>query len=129
MFGLFSAVCPLGTNEKVWVERRMRWFADQFGIERMRNARVILPTDEFCPDPYEADFVSARNSLDRMCVYMGIDPATITLEVLEDDQMIGAVGLYEMREQSNICIAMSQLGYPDQLMASNPSVSGSGGLG
>ena len=117
MFGLFAASCPLSTNEKVWVERRMRWFADQFGIDRMRNARVILPTDEFFPDRYEADEASARKCLDRMCAYMSIDPATITLEVLEDDQMIGAVGTYEMREQSNICIAMSQLGYPDQLMS------------
>lgn len=116
MFGLFAAVCPLGTNEKVWVERRMLWFANQFGIERMRNARVILPTDEFFPDPYEADFFSARKCLDRMCAYMGVDPATITLEVMEDEQMIGATGLYEIGEQSNICIAMKQLEYPDKLM-------------
>ncbi len=116
MFGLFPASCPLSTNEKVWVERTMRWFADQFGIERMRNARVILPTDEFFPDPYAADFFSARKCLDRMCAYMDIDPTTITLEILEDEQMVGAAGVYEIGEQSNICIAMRQLVHPDHLL-------------
>ena len=35
MFGWRSAKCPLDTYEKTWTEWRMRWLAEQFGIERL----------------------------------------------------------------------------------------------
>jgi hypothetical protein len=45
MLGWFLPKCPLATREKTWVEWRMRWLADQFGIDRLLRARVILPTE------------------------------------------------------------------------------------
>jgi hypothetical protein len=117
MLGLFGPKCPLGTLEKTWVEWRMRWLADRFGIARMRRARVILPTNEFFPDKFAGDRHSAREYLDRMCRYMEINPATVSLEIIADDHMPGAAGLYEMRARSNICVAESQLAAPPQFLA------------
>lgn len=110
--------CPLNTREKVWVESRMRWLADSFGIDRLLNAQVILPTDEFFPERYDEDLASARVILDRMCRYMGIDPGRVNLEIREDQAIPDAAGLYERQsDQSNICIAQSQLKAPDRLAA------------
>lgn len=117
MLGWLAPRCPLGTHEKAWVERRMLWLAGQFGIDRMRNAEVILPTNEFFPDQYDGDEASAQKCLDLMCRYMRIEPSTITFEILDDDQMPGAVGLYQMRERSNVCVARSQLNNPPRLLA------------
>lgn len=117
MLGLFGSKCPLGTREKTWIEWRMRWLADQFGLERLRKATVILPTDEFFSPTFGGDYESAQDCLDRMCRYMQVDPASVTLQIMSDDDMPGAAGLYQMRERSNICIAASQLAAPPELLS------------
>ena len=126
MFGWFKPSCPLGTHDKVWVERRMLWLADQFGIDRLLNARVVLPTDEFFPDPYAGDWPSARLCLERMCRYMGVPPTAIRLDVRGDEAMSGAAGQYEMSgevgpyymgSRSIVRVATSQLATPALLLA------------
>ena len=47
MLTWFAPKCPLDTADKAWTERRMRWLADQFGIQRMRQATVFLPISDF----------------------------------------------------------------------------------
>ncbi|WP_439623508.1 HEAT repeat domain-containing protein [Gemmata sp.] len=126
MFGLFAPTCPLGTAEKAWIERRMRWLAGRLGIDRMRDAPVVLPTDAFFPDNYGADEASARQCFDRVCRYMRVDPATLTLTVLPDGAMPGAAGWYQRGERSrtpvrraraNVFVAASQLANPMALIA------------
>ncbi len=116
MFGLFPR-CPLATRDKVWVERRMLWLARRFGADRLRTAPVVLPTPAFFPDPYAADAPSARRLLDRVCGYMGVDPAAVEQAVAADDDMPGAVGLYQARQRSLVWVAESQLAAPDRLVA------------
>lgn len=117
MFGLFAPRCPLDTAEKAWVERRMVWLADRFGIDRLRSATVLLPTAEFFPEPYTPDYAGCRTCLDRMCGHLRVDPRSVRLEVVDDDAMPGAAGLYQMRERSVICVAESQLDDPPRLLA------------
>jgi hypothetical protein len=117
MFGLFSAKCPLDTYEKTWSELRMRWLADRFGIERMLRARLILPTEEFFPDPFEKTYESVRRLMDRLCGYMAIDSTTLGLEICEKDQLPGAAGHYDASGQPMIRIADSQLDDPERLVA------------
>jgi hypothetical protein len=126
VFGLFTPNCPLGTAEKVWVERRMRWLADRLGHERLRDARAVVPTADFFPDPYHPDEPSARRCLDRVCRYMRVDPASLALTVVADEAMPGAAGLYERgarsrapvkRSRSNVYVAASQLTNPISLIA------------
>ncbi|MCI0700892.1 MAG: HEAT repeat domain-containing protein [Planctomycetia bacterium] len=117
MFGLFTPKCPLELADKTWTERRMLWFAQRLGLNRMLKARVILPTADDFPDKYNADYPSIRKCLDRMCGYMEVDPGSVTLEILPDEMMPNAAGLYEMRAKGNICIALSQLLAPPRLLA------------
>jgi hypothetical protein len=82
MFGwLLPSRCPVGTQEKAWIERRMLWLAEQFGRDRLLSAVFVLPDDRHFPDPYDRAATGARRLLDRLCGFMGVDPATVDLEV------------------------------------------------
>lgn len=117
MFGWFAPKCPLNVLEKTWTEWRMRWLADQFGVGRLLQAKVILPTEEYFPSPLGSDPKSPRYLLDRLCAYMGVPPSSISLEIVPDEQMPGAAGLYHQRKRSLICVALSQLTDPVRLLA------------
>ena len=78
----------------------MLWLVERFGADRMLRARVVLPSGEFFPDPYDPDKADARRCMDRACEYLGVDPKSVELEVLDDHLMPGAAGLYEMRRRS-----------------------------
>jgi hypothetical protein len=117
MFGLFVPSCPVDLGMKTWIERRMLWFVGRFGAERLRSAQVVTPTTEFLPDAYTPTKTGVRACLDRMCGYMEIKHSEVALEILPDDLMPGAAGLYERRASGHVCIAESQLADPPQLIA------------
>jgi hypothetical protein len=48
---------------------------------------------------------------------MGVDPRSIELRIVDDELMPDAAGTYHMREQSVICVAVTQLDDPMRLMA------------
>src|SRR5579871_1219070 len=109
MFGWFSAKCPLDTYEKTWTEWRMRWLADQFGIERLLRAQVVLPTEEFFQDRFEGTEEDARLLFYRISDYLGVESGHIQLEVCDDAQLPGASGHYHRGELTFIRVAKSQL--------------------
>ncbi len=117
MFGLFAKKCPLDTWYKTWIERRMVWLADRFGLDRMRNATVILPTPEFFPDSYSPDEAGFRHTLRRVCGYMGVDPDSVRFVLADDEELPNAAGVYYQRERSVIVIARRQLADPSSLVA------------
>ena len=51
MFGWFSPTCPCDPEAKRWVEQRLRWLTRHFGLHVLLEAPVVLPTEEFFPDP------------------------------------------------------------------------------
>jgi hypothetical protein len=82
MFGwhLLPASCPVDPNTRDWIESRVRWLVDQFGLERVRALPVVLPNREFFPDRYEPSrFESVRALLDRVCELMEVDPSRVEL--------------------------------------------------
>ena len=113
-FGLFSPKPPLAVREKAWTEVRMRWLARQFGVNRLLTARVVLPDDNWFPDPYDGKVEDARRLLDRICDFMQIAPASIRLEVCEDTAMPGVAGQYQ---PGLIRLAESQLADPPGVVA------------
>ncbi len=117
MFGWFRPKCPLDTGEKVWIERRMLWLADRFGIERLRAATVVLPTAEFFPEPYEKDVEGAERGFAKVCRFMGVDPDSVRLEIVDDETIPGAAGLYLTQKRSRIAVARSQLEDLTKLLA------------
>jgi hypothetical protein len=59
----------------------MGWLVGQLGSQRMLEARVIEPTDEFFPGEYHSTAEDAEHMLRRLAGYMGIDPAELQLVV------------------------------------------------
>lgn len=117
MFGLFAPKCPLGTRDKAWVERRMLWLADRFGLDRLRDAAVVTPTDDFFPDRYTPDEDGLEVTSGRVCRHMGVDPRAVQFAVAEDEQLPDAAGVYFQGDRSVIYIARRQLADPMGLIA------------
>src|SRR5262249_36766692 len=103
MFGWLRSKpeCPVDPATREWIDMRWAWLESQFGMERLRKARVILPRPEFFPDPFRSTPEDARRMLDRVCGYMDIDPATVELSLYQDRTPVyegelrqGTAGLY-----------------------------------
>ncbi|MBX3443277.1 MAG: hypothetical protein KF774_12805 [Planctomyces sp.] len=86
-------VCPVDAATRDWIDQRWGWLEDQFGIERVRRAPVVLPRAEFFPDAFDGTTESIRRMLDRMCGYMELDPGSIELSLFREEHST-FVGLY-----------------------------------
>src|SRR5262245_14406851 len=127
MFGWFGSKpeCPVDLPTSQWIERRWAWLTQEFGAERLRAARVILPTPEFFPDSYTGTDGDARRMLDRVCGYMGIAPETVELSLYQDRNPVydgewrqGTAGLYhEEAGKFRVWVEVGNLDDPLALVA------------
>lgn len=88
---LFKPTCPCDPAAKAWVEERLQWLAEDFDDNAFNGRRIVLPTPEFFPDVYDGSKKSVRKLLDRVCEYMDVLPALISLKFLSDAGGIGLV--------------------------------------
>ena len=116
MFGLFKPKYPVSLREKVWAELRMADLANEFGLERMLSAGVVLPTNDYFPDTYNGSEADAKRLLDRVCKFMGADVTKIDFRVRADDEMSDAAGFYEPGTRA-ITVIQSQLDEKKSLIA------------
>jgi HEAT repeat protein len=118
MFGWFRPHCPVNPPDKVWIERRMTWLAHVLGLERCRDAQVVLPTAEFFPDPYDGEEADVRPLLERVCGYMGIDPGRFDLDFYDErpDDDRDPLGVYIGGKRERIEINRSELADPMSLV-------------
>jgi hypothetical protein len=119
MFGWLRPKSPLDPPEKLWIEQRMSWLAHTFGVRRLREATVVLPTPEFFPDPYRGAEADVRALFGRVCGYMGIDPGRADLGFFEegDRGIRNAAGLYVPGKKEQILVNRAQLADPMALVA------------
>ena len=117
MWNLFGPRCPLETRDKLWTESRMRWLARTIGFDRLLGAEVILPEPRFFPDAYAGTPDDARRIFDRVCGFMGLDPARFDLDVVPDASIPNAAGCYIPGQWPRILLAESQLSDPERLVA------------
>ena len=128
--GWFEPKCPVPDEEKAWVDHRMSWLASQFGIERLRTGTLVLPTEEFFPDPYDGSEEALGAMFRRVCGYMDIDPSRVTLSLFSDPQRInlvpgyslvrtgpGAAGLYDADGPVTIWVETGQRDSPMIMVA------------
>jgi hypothetical protein len=84
MFGL-SPKLPVSDDERQWVDDGFRRLEKLLGRRRLLEARVILPTAEFFPDPYDKSAASAEALFHRVCGYMRVDRHQIELHIFPDE--------------------------------------------
>jgi len=85
MFGLFRPVCPCDPAAKRWVELRLQWLSREFGLHMLLERPVILPTDQFFPDPYDGSPKTVERLFRRVCRYMEVDARDVDIELFTDD--------------------------------------------
>jgi hypothetical protein len=128
MFGWFRPTCPVDHNAKAWIERRLQWLADEFGLDVFSRRAPILPLSDFFPDEYDTSDESVRVLLDRVCRYMDVDPALVEIEFFTDRNSVWLVndrghyiphnaGLYEEQSHKTVIhIETEQLADPMTLV-------------
>ncbi|MBW3542730.1 MAG: HEAT repeat domain-containing protein [Planctomycetes bacterium] len=132
MLGWFRPRCPVDAQEKTWIELRMSWLAEQFGLERMRAATVVLPTHDLSAPPAAGGEAGLRQLHDRLCRFLDIDPAEIDLSLVDDEtfgsfheRLEGTVirtegwsGIYQLHDgRAIIHLARSLLAWPEGLIS------------
>lgn len=80
MFGWLKSKskCPVAPTLQAWLDGRVAWIAQEFGIERLRD-ELVLPNDDFFPDQYRGTEDDARRLFEQVCEYMGVDPNRVDL--------------------------------------------------
>jgi hypothetical protein len=85
VFG-FSPKLPIGDEEHQWVDEGFRRLEKLLGRRRMLEARVITPTAEDFPDPYDgASTASIEKLFGRVCKYMHVDRNSLKFEIFPDE--------------------------------------------
>ncbi|HZH30933.1 MAG TPA: hypothetical protein VEY11_09230 [Pyrinomonadaceae bacterium] len=129
----FTPTCPVGAEDKAWIEESMLWLIEEFGRDALLNATVVLPTDEFFPDEFSEAEENVRALVDRVCACMGVDPERVELEFFTDEDggvrprlpfdessRKGLAGHYrKRRDKFLISIESSQLTDPMFLVATS----------
>jgi hypothetical protein len=75
---------PVTDDNRVWADSGFDRLIKLLGRERMLRAQVVLPTDEFFPDPYDNSEAGLAALFGRVCGYMHVDRAQVKLEVFPD---------------------------------------------
>jgi hypothetical protein len=88
---LFPSSCPCDPAAKEWVEERLAWLADEFDDHAFNGRRIVLPTRDFFPDPYDSSPDAVRTLLDRVCGYMDVVPELVSLWFKSDEGRLGMV--------------------------------------
>jgi hypothetical protein len=83
MFG-FSPRLPVSDEERLWTDEGFKRLEKLLGRHRMLDAKVVEPTAEDFPDPYDKSPKAVEKLFSRVCAYMRID-RSIELEIFQDE--------------------------------------------
>jgi predicted metal-dependent hydrolase len=81
----FSPKLPVSEEDRQWVDEGFRRLQKLVGRRRMLEAKVILPTAEDFPDPYDGTPAAAEMLFSRVCAYMRVERKSVELEVFPDE--------------------------------------------
>ncbi|MBL8796338.1 MAG: HEAT repeat domain-containing protein [Planctomycetia bacterium] len=95
----------------------MGWLAEKLGLDRLLQAEVILPTDEYFPEEYRGAEDDARRIMKQLCDVMGLEAGKLQLVIAPDETMPEAAGYYHGGAQPFIRVKQSQLHKPENLTA------------
>lgn len=130
--GWFTAKCPVDDETREWIDDAFRWLVQELTVDVLNSVEVVLPTEDFFPDPYDGSRGSIRKMLERVCRYMDVDPTLVEIRFFEGDddsrfhplasdgsQRGHAVGSYRMGRSGKYLISLdtSQAAKPETMVA------------
>jgi hypothetical protein len=83
MFGLRPKL-PITEDERLWVDEGFSRLNRMVGWSRTQNTPVVLPTDEYFPDAWDATEVGLETLFKRVCGYMRVPRNGVELTVVPD---------------------------------------------
>ena len=125
-----SSKCPVDSDTKVWLENAFNWLVDELGGDTLRSVEVVLPIEEYFPDPFTGSDDDIRSMFERVCDYMDVDPKLVDLRFYVHDDGTGihplagngrgshALGTYQMRDgKYHVRLETSQAVQPEVMVA------------
>ena len=82
---LFSPKLPIHEEDRQWVNDGFNRLEKLLGRRRLLEARVVQPTAEDFPDPYDGTQEATNALFQRVCQYMRVDRSSVTLEIFPDE--------------------------------------------
>lgn len=79
---LFTPSCPCDPAAKAWTESRLHWLNEQFDDHAFKERPLVLPNQEFFPDPYDGSEASVGALFERVCKYMDVAPQLVALKFI-----------------------------------------------
>jgi hypothetical protein len=113
----FRAKCPIGVQEKTWVEYRLQWLADRLSVDRMKSAPVVLPNETFFPIEFEQTPACALAYKNIVSKLMSIEPGDCQFEVCEPEQLPASSAHYEPGDFPTIRISSLEMEDPFSLVS------------
>jgi len=126
----FTPKCPVDDDTKRWLENSFNWLIEELGTETLSSVDVVLPIEEYFPDPFSGTESDIRRMFERVCDYMDVDPKLIDLRfyVNEDGSRLHplagtertghALGTYQMRGgKYHVRLETSQAANPHVMVA------------
>jgi hypothetical protein len=108
MFRLFQPKLPVNQDQTDWADRSFLRLASLLGSERMLDATVVLPTDQFFPDRYDRSEAALHQLFVRVAGFMEVNAEDVDVEIHVQDHDLtrslvpfqegrtkGAAGLYQ----------------------------------
>jgi hypothetical protein len=81
---LFKPKCPIDENQRLWIENSIGWLINELNEYDLLNAPVVLPNEEFFPDPYSGTQACVEKMVARVCGYMNVDVARLEVALFTD---------------------------------------------
>lgn len=81
----FSPKLPIHEQDRQWVNDGLNRLERLLGRRRLLEAKVVEPTSEDFPDPYDRTEEAAASLFRRVCNYMRVDRDRVTLEIFPDE--------------------------------------------
>lgn len=93
MFGLFAPTCPCDPAAKRWIEDKLAWLSEHFGLHVLLERSIVLPTKEYFPNDHDGSEESAFKLFNRVCELMEVDPEDVELEIFDDKAGFGMASI------------------------------------
>ena len=79
---LFSSPrCPVDAVNKLWIEQRMCWLVESFGLDQILEARVLTPDALNLPDKGHLNDDEVESLFQFLCEWLHLDRSRFELEI------------------------------------------------